>query len=103
MHDDICIQLARAERERDEYRDQLHDAKEHLANARSALINAGQTAIKAIEKIQFLLDTYERDLPVVTLADEFVAAAERNDGPTGQELAVALARAVRIWRKGLPS
>ncbi len=101
--DDLRALLMRAERERDEYREQLYGTRESLANARNAMISAGQTAIKAIETIQALTDTRERDAPVVMLANEFVAAAERNDEKTGAELAISLARAVRAWRKGLPS
>ena len=85
------------------YRDQLHSCAESLTNAKSALISAGQTAIHAIETIQFLQERAANAAPVLMLANELVNAAEDGDEEAGAAIGAALAAAVIIWSKTLPS
>jgi predicted S18 family serine protease len=101
--DEVLERLAKAENERDWYKDKLHEVAETLTNAKNALVSAGQTAINAIETIQALQERANNAEPILALANELVKCAEDNDQEAGAAIGSALAAAVIIWRKTLPS
>lgn len=89
--------LARAERERDEYRSQVHELTERNSRMTSAATGAAATAEAALGRLikaQVIVDA------AYALADN---VRERADAKRGAKLLDELVQAVKLHQRGLPS